>query len=187
MVLSKFCQHLDFDKLTLEEGAPHHKSYANLVESARRGCEICSILRYSKEAREWEMPWESDLSGEDAPITCHLQGDESLSWFQADLDRFIGFMNLCTTDSECFWLLIQSLLQKARPIFGTFLTQNSEASLIWARPIHKDASSDEFFTQVHCLMDTCLEEHPCCQQRPKSRLPTRVIDVGSQERDHFCS
>lgn len=68
---------------------------------------------------------------------------------------------------------------------GTFLTQNSEASLIWARPIHKDASSDEFFTQVHCLMDTCLEERPCCQQRPKSRLPTRVIDVGSQEREAF--
>jgi len=70
-MLCKFCANLDLDQASSEEGYKHHTSYSMLFASARKGCELCSVIIYNERYREDDnRDFEQDL--ENTEITCRV-------------------------------------------------------------------------------------------------------------------
>jgi hypothetical protein len=63
-------------------------------------------------------------------------------------------------------------------------TDDPLASFFSMRPLSKDSSSDGCFAIASQWLQNCLDAHDECPKQ-LSPLPSRVIDVGNNERDPF--
>lgn len=52
--LCNFCSNIDLDQLSTAQGYKHHASCADLLQSARNGCESCKLI--------WDTEW-ADAGG----------------------------------------------------------------------------------------------------------------------------
>lgn len=53
-MLCDFCSNIDLDQLIEKQGYKHHASCADLLQSARNGCELCKLI--------WDTQW-TDIGG----------------------------------------------------------------------------------------------------------------------------
>ena len=53
------------------------------------------------------------------------------------------------------------------------------SKIVDCRPVCSDISSEKFYKQIQTWINACSSKHSRCQTRRRTRLPTRVIDVGT--------
>lgn len=91
---------LDFDEAAaFDRQVTHHASYADLVESANGGCELCQRIRdgHEEKVARSKDP-ELDLDGDDTQITCTFNRlGQFLLWEQRQQKHGIEVsMDVCT-------------------------------------------------------------------------------------------
>ena len=193
VMLCNHCRILDFDAASDESiGALHHECYADLVASAKGGCQLCWWI-YD----DWMNT--SEQYGDDGRLKCQYNGvDSSLYWYLGDLNGDpIAVTFVCTADGMYCSRSVQSnLSSSAEPVHSQLLfwpfnsriadysrgtTDDPMSELLYGRHILYDAGSDDFFLQAKDWIDTCTDEHVDCVPHDEHVLPTRVVDVGDSE------
>jgi hypothetical protein len=98
-----FCSDLDLDQANTEEGAVHHASFANLVQSAKGGCKLCMLIW--EEERE-EEDSELDVKNEPQIRYSYNYAGPALMWFQktrnGEPDGWIAYFDICTTHGRLY-------------------------------------------------------------------------------------
>jgi hypothetical protein len=97
-MLCKFSGHLDLDKAASDEGAPHHRTLADLVEFAANGCELCREIGTHS---IFEQSSIEDDSDEDSQITRHFYDNgQFVTWKTRSKGKevIIATRDIFTTD-----------------------------------------------------------------------------------------
>jgi hypothetical protein len=101
-ICSGFCASFDLDVAKGEGGILHHPNYADLVVSAKYGCEICIEIRRQREKKEPPGTCDERYRAYGNQIRCVFKEREAgLCWVQGDLViPYIAYMDVCTAASE---------------------------------------------------------------------------------------
>jgi hypothetical protein len=98
-MLCKLCSDLDFDKATSEEGAPHHRTYADLLNAAINGCELCAEIDEQKMADEIIEEEEEEEEEKEDRITCYFNDvGEYVCWRKGGREDPFASLYVFTTD-----------------------------------------------------------------------------------------
>ncbi|KAE8453902.1 hypothetical protein EG329_007678 [Mollisiaceae sp. DMI_Dod_QoI] len=150
---------LDIDVFPSHDTAyDHHESYTALCISAATGCTLCQCIK-DEQSRHLQLADDFDASfpPEDRQIKCFA------------FDRKENVRGICRIR------IGQHVLLKKQPV------DSNELHFLWVffgLCVKEDDPLSDFKT-VDGWLQTCLKDHPNCNQNPNSILPTRVINVGS--------
>lgn len=158
-MLCQFCANLDFDEAASVAGAPHHRTYAELVDCADSGCELCREIEEQNNSTE----------NEGLRITCNFYPPgQILCWLQW---RQESHAPIATLDVSTIDGMINSCIE-FDVHFLTIITGDEMAEIVWARPIHRDVKSPEFSNFLCRWMNECKSDrHPNCSQTDEMTLP----------------
>ena len=97
-----FFSNFDLDVAKSEGGILHHLNYADLVVSAKYGCEICIEIRRQRESKEPPGTYDDGYRIYGNQIRCVFEEREAgLCWIQGDLEiPYIAHMGICTAVGE---------------------------------------------------------------------------------------
>ena len=182
MLCSRCQEMLNIDALVSEQksGCLHHPSYTALCEAAEAGCEMCQLIRAeAKQSRFRYKPLEDEYD-KDLP-----EEETRIRWVAFDRKKNVRGIRRVRIEQRKRFENISNDLDRQRGtypflfLFFSFevLPTSPLASLVRGRPIATTSASDACFDQASHWMKNCLQNHPNCP-RPKSVLPTRVIDLG---------
>lgn len=179
VMLCNYCKILDFDAaLDHNTGALHHESYADLVASAKSGCQLCTWIH-----EDWMN--NAEQYGDDGRLRClYNDVDSCLYWYLGDLNGDpIAVTYISTTDGKYFSQSVQSHLGLRSELvlsadLSSTCSDDPMGSVLRSRPIPLDARSDESFSRAQAWVAACETDHKDCIQNSEHRLPTRVVDVG---------
>ncbi|KAF2719884.1 HET-domain-containing protein [Polychaeton citri CBS 116435] len=153
--------------LDLSDAYILHDSVDDLIAS-RSGCELCSRI-----VTKLELFWEANERFESAVWLARPPRVFEKSEIIKSLEYgFVVFLGPCPSDKA-----ILSREGKSLHLIATFgvCVEN-------ARPISYHANSEDVISFVKDVLQDCIVRHSTCQ-KGSSKLPKRVLDVGSTAMD----
>ncbi|KAF2835865.1 HET-domain-containing protein, partial [Patellaria atrata CBS 101060] len=148
------------------------------------GCELCQVIcNHVKERRIRGRRNVDTQHSSNRGITVTLRNDPPTlnwkQWGQKDLinDADIASLDVCTTNGKTKGAL-ESCVVALKLIKSCWLSDDPIFSLIVARPIHKDISSEASFDLFKTWSNICEQKHSKCYPTLPPVLPTRVIRLG---------
>ncbi|KAJ4395897.1 hypothetical protein N0V93_000113 [Gnomoniopsis smithogilvyi] len=147
---------------------------AELVPIADQGCNFCKGLLHV--AIQSGKPWAQDALVELKPVESY-QRDESLLPGQIDKIR-IHFMDPINLGSSSFSYQEYEFHRFSIDL-GIHTTTPELKQIIPKTPASPQVATPEVFQEIGHWIDDCLENHTECPGNLNTKLPTRVIDVGT--------
>ncbi|KAH8810936.1 heterokaryon incompatibility protein-domain-containing protein [Xylogone sp. PMI_703] len=148
------CRNINMESISLNS---HHRLLANLstLSRAKAGCPFCRIV----------FPgWKDGL-----PSVGDDHGFAAVTGVRAGTDVKVveGFRGL-TNKRELVFIAAEG---------------DPASKLIWRRPPLTRFDSEACFTMARQWIRECMNSHPKCVQALTTRLPTRLVHVGSDNQD----
>ncbi|KAK5659453.1 hypothetical protein OQA88_654 [Cercophora sp. LCS_1] len=153
----------------------HHRTFADFMSSTSKGCPLCKAVLGSSVFLE---PYTDTGESSDNPCIDR----SNLAKYQQDTESKIVCQfrsvagNPCPTTVK--WVIQSPTPELVGALDVWVQPDDPLASYFPSRPIPSDCLSEESLARLKSWLDKCMSEHRNCQFH-ESKLPTRVIDVGS--------
>ncbi|KAK0101141.1 hypothetical protein ONS95_012877 [Cadophora gregata] len=174
--LCDLCKQMqDLDRLTDHKGPiMHHKSWTALCQSAENGCHLCNAFVQLQDMRrapgifDSTRNFDEHMSWPDTQLTIESYGINSPLHLRQDA-------LFHHPHQEVIYIWFELCPDHDDPLSAIFT----------ARSIDCSSDSENCLGLLDRWIKSCQAEHPECIWSKDHILPTRVIDVGSEDNDPF--